>query len=69
MPRPGCVWTHTLLIDFTDLAAVEMLTGFSDLFRRPSSLSAAQDYGKPTLFSASAQYSLPSVAENWARQV
>ena len=25
MPRPGCVWTHTLLIDFTDLAALESL--------------------------------------------
>ena len=35
MPRPGCVWTHTLLVSFGDLA---QLSGLSDLcryFRRP----------------------------------
>ena len=41
MPRPGCVWTHTLLIDFADLAT---LTSFGELlafFRSPH----MQDYG------------------------
>lgn len=35
MPRPGCVWTHTLLIDFADLAAIPSLDVFSAAFRRP----------------------------------
>jgi hypothetical protein len=36
MPRPGCVWTHTLLIGFSDLAALDAPSLLSDLFRRPS---------------------------------
>lgn len=36
MPRPGCVWTHTLLIDFSDLATINR-TMILELFRRPSS--------------------------------
>ncbi len=35
MPRPGCVWTHTLLIDFSDLAVINRYM-ISELFRRPS---------------------------------
>ena len=36
MPRPGCVWTHTLLIRFTDLAALDAPSLLKDLFQRPS---------------------------------
>lgn len=35
MPRPGCVWTHTLLVDFADLAAVQELAFLAHLFVRP----------------------------------
>jgi hypothetical protein len=35
MPRPGCVWTHSLLIDFADLAALPDPVVLLDLFRRP----------------------------------
>lgn len=35
MPRPGCVWTHTLLIDFADLARLGSLSDLSPAFRRP----------------------------------
>ncbi len=35
MPRPGCVWTHTILIDFTDLATLSSLADVTPLFRRP----------------------------------
>ena len=34
MPRPGCVWTHTLLIDFADLAIIDSVTLIGS-FRRP----------------------------------
>ncbi|MFK5914132.1 MAG: hypothetical protein QM484_07140 [Woeseiaceae bacterium] len=34
MSRPGCVWTHTILIDFSDLAAIES-SAILDLFQHP----------------------------------
>lgn len=37
MPRPGCVWTHTLLIDFSDLALLERMDVLMRAFRRPLS--------------------------------
>src|SRR6266446_4309451 len=35
LPRPGCVWTHSLLIGFTELAALEDVSGLNSLFQRP----------------------------------
>lgn len=35
MPRPGCVWSHVLLIDFPDLALIKNLEELRLLFRRP----------------------------------
>lgn len=35
MPRPGCVWSHVLLIDFADLALLPDLGELRRLFRRP----------------------------------
>lgn len=46
MPRPGCVWTHTLLIEFADLATLASLAELDLLFRRPE-LPAYGDYTKP----------------------
>ncbi|GAB5548119.1 MAG: hypothetical protein SangKO_078790 [Sandaracinaceae bacterium] len=37
MRRPGCVWTHTLMIAFSDLAAIEDLGDLRAHFRRPTS--------------------------------
>jgi hypothetical protein len=36
MARPGCVWTHTLLIDFADLAALPSMVFLTRGFRRPT---------------------------------
>lgn len=36
MPRPGCVWTHTLLIPFRRLSSVQSLQNFGSLFVRPT---------------------------------
>lgn len=49
MSRPGCVWTHTLLIDFAELATIKSLAALSPLFRRPE-LSSYADYGKTLMF-------------------
>ncbi len=35
MPRPGCVWTHTLLIDFQDIASIDNVDGLVSMFKRP----------------------------------
>ena len=35
MPRPGCVWTHTLLIGFAELAELVDPASIVSLFRRP----------------------------------
>lgn len=35
MVRPGCVWTHTLLIEFADLANLRNARKLLSLFRRP----------------------------------
>jgi len=36
MPRPGCVWSHVLLIEFADLALLPDLGELRQLFRRPA---------------------------------
>lgn len=36
MSRPGCVWTHSLLIDFADLARLGSAVDLLDRFQRPS---------------------------------
>src|SRR5690348_10588220 len=36
MSRPGCVWTHTLLIDFADLAVLPSMGFLLKYFRRPT---------------------------------
>ena len=35
MPRPGCVWTHTIFIPFEDLAIIDDCLSLRRLFRRP----------------------------------
>lgn len=35
MPRPGCVWTHTILIDFSDIPSLASADDLQGLFRRP----------------------------------
>ena len=42
VPRPGCVWTHTLLIDFGDLATLPAMDNLADSFRRPKETTLAE---------------------------
>lgn len=52
MDRPGCVWTHTLLIENTDLARIADLTNLTSLFVKPSKNGATWDsYESPLFFS------------------
>lgn len=36
MSRPGCVWTHSLLVDLSKLGIVDDLCALAPLFRRPN---------------------------------
>ena len=47
MPRPGCVWTHSLIIENADLAALKSAAGLLALFRRPEGTKAKADYSSP----------------------
>lgn len=49
MPRPGCVWTHTLLIGFTDLAALVSPSVIAELFQRPQTNVPLEDYGRDVI--------------------
>jgi hypothetical protein len=69
MSRPGCVWTHTLLIDFTDLGAIDTLADFLSLFRRPINASDVLDYSVPKRLQPDEHFSVPTIAERWTRQV
>ncbi len=44
MPRPGCVWTHTLFVEFADLAMLDSPSQLAALFKVPS-IETARGYG------------------------
>jgi hypothetical protein len=50
MPRPGCVWTHTLVVPAKAMSKVAFLGDLRTLFKRPSEHSARSAYGKPLLW-------------------
>ncbi len=47
MKRPGCVWTHTLLIDMDDVGRLKDLSVLEGLFARPSSMPQPEEYRQP----------------------
>ncbi len=52
MPRPGCVWTHVILIGFADIARLVDLSYLTSLVRRPLKNSSYETYGRPIPISA-----------------
>lgn len=47
MPRPGCVWTHTLLIETADLARIQDPNSLLPLFLRPPKDRKSKEYTLP----------------------
>ena len=47
MERPGCVWTQSLFIAFTDLAQISNLDQLASLFRRPRTSWDYAEYSRP----------------------
>ena len=46
MPRPGCVWTHVLLIDDADLSRVSELKILAAYLRKPTKIGDYSKYNK-----------------------
>lgn len=69
MPRPGCVWTHTLLIDFADIATLADASVLLPLFRRPTGAGVSH-YGENLKVPLSPQTSeLPADAGSYAMRL
>ena len=49
MPRPGCVWTHSLIIENADLATLKSSEDLVAAFRRPFGTNAKADYSDPLI--------------------
>lgn len=49
MPRPGCVWSHVILIQLPDLARIPALGAVGRFFCRPSSLVPSSAYQRPII--------------------
>jgi GTPase-associated protein 1, N-terminal domain type 1 len=47
MPRPGCVWTHTIVIPASAMAQIPALDTLESLFKRPGDVRAGNAYSKP----------------------
>ncbi len=60
MPRPGCVWTHSLLIPFAALDRFRSLSGLSKLHVRPRG-----EEGGTRLYSETLRVSIDKLAGEW----
>lgn len=49
MPRPGCVWTHTLVVSADAMGQMRQLEDLQKLFKRPGEHAPKSSYGKPLL--------------------
>ena len=65
MPRPGCVWTHTLLIRLVDLEMIEHLEGLNVHFRRPMGLGGLDEFRVPLKLAATGLRHLPLSIGSW----
>ena len=65
MPRPGCVWTHTLLISFTDLAVIESPEKLNRHFRCPLNRRDVEQYTRTLEFALDEPPTIPVYASKW----
>lgn len=67
--RPGCVWTHTLLIDFSDLAIFDTFEWIIGAFRRPQELGSAKSYSSPMEVEYNSNLECQYIEWAWAASV
>ncbi|WP_132665851.1 hypothetical protein [Rhizobium sp. PP-CC-3G-465] len=68
LPRPGCVWTHTILINFADLASLDRPEELLDLFRRPE-VHLSTSYSEQLTLSPSAEIGEFDIDDTWVRSI
>ncbi len=56
--RPGCVWTHTILINLSDLGVIKKTTRLLKYFNRPVSTSDFEAYSDPLVIALNDSYDL-----------
>jgi hypothetical protein len=61
MPRPGCVWTHTLFIEFADLAVLDSPSQLAALFKSPT-VETARSFGRTLHLSSTAPSNCPLIS-------
>jgi len=44
--RPGCVWSHVLLLQYADFGSIRDAAGILQLFKRPNSIMGFDDYSR-----------------------
>ena len=66
MKRPGCVWTHTLLISFADLAQLPIITVLRKFFQRPNKSDNREYYSKHFELDRNETYDIISI--NWPKK-
>ncbi len=69
MPRPGCVWTHTLLLDFKSLPIHNNLNGLLALFRRPVENDDFESYHNKVSIEDTSEYIPFNNLFNWVPQL
>ena len=69
MNRPGCVWTHSLLIAFTDLAQINDVCQLTNLFRQPNASQDHSEYAYPLEFKAKSGFLNPKIDIPLARSI
>ena len=67
--RPGCIWTHSLLISFTDLAEIEEPRRLLACFRRPQEVGESDRYSVPVIADMSDTKACPAVENDLAREL
>ena len=69
MDRPGCVWTHSLLIAFTDLAQINDIIQLTALFQKPGTSQDHSEYVHPLEFKAKPGFLNPKIELPLARSI
>jgi hypothetical protein len=72
MSRPGCVWTHTLFVDFADLANLGSIEALLASFRRPAAKTPFSEYAEPLIIERGLVPKAIEIAQeksNWCRQL
>lgn len=62
MPRPGCVWTHTLLVPFSELGRKSNVFRWLDLLRRPRQVKTTSKDDSVIMTASTTGYRMPTAS-------